>query len=403
MNADVLDRASDERRLDYIDTLRGLASIQVLLSHVMLAFFTGTAMASPASRTLIGYLAASPVFFVIDGASAVCIFFVLSGYVLTPLFTHSKATNSAIVGSRFLRLGIPALAACGFSVILFQVFGGYSQTAGALAGLQWLSENWRPSADLWFVKDALVNGVILGFQNSSVVQWFGLSAASLPAMGDSYVTPLWTLSVEFYGSILVLLLARSRSWTLLILAALILSRTYMICFLAGHIAARFDLGGKRLLAPWPAAAAAVLIGLAICLAGHFWSPEPVVQFCALSTQFLPPCPLSKTEYLMRVYGATLFTIGIMQCVPIRRFLAHKYLSALGRLSFPIYLTHWPIIFGLGSFILVASQPSIGTIPARFLALTASLVITIVAATYFERVDAIALRVSRAWRKRNVTN
>jgi peptidoglycan/LPS O-acetylase OafA/YrhL len=413
MNAGVLDRdpvqapagiaTSDERRLAYIDTLRGLASIQVLLSHAMLAFFTGTAMASPSSRTLIGYLAASPVFFVIDGASAVCIFFVLSGYVLTPIFTHSRATNSAIIGSRFLRLGIPALAACGFSVILFQVFGGYNQKAGAVAGLQWLAEGWRPSADLWFVKDALVNGVIVGFQNSSPVQWFGLAATSLQPMGDSYVTPLWTLSVEFYGSVLVLLLARSRSWTLLILAALILSRTYMLCFIAGHVAARFDLGGKRLLAPWPAAAAAVVIGLAVCLAGHFWSPEPVVKFCAWSDQILPPCPLSKTDYLMRVYGATVFTIGIMQCAPIRTFLTHKYLSALGRLSFPIYLTHWPVIFGLGSFLLVVSQPWIGVIPARFLALTASIAVTVFAATHFERIDEIALRVSRAWRKRDVAS
>ena len=72
-----------------------------------------------------------------------------------------------------------------------------------------------------------------------------------------------------------------------------------------------------------------------------------------SVQILPPCPLAKTDYLMRVYGATLFTVGIMQCAPIRTFLAHERLRALGRLSFPIYLTHWPIIFGVGSFSLVS--------------------------------------------------
>ena len=259
MNATALDQVAardsasiatdNEQRLAYIDTLRGFASIQVLLSHSMLAFFTGIAMASPASGTLIGYLAASPLFFLIDGASAVCIFFVLSGYVLTPLFTHSRATNGAIIGSRFLRLGIPALAACGFSALLFQVFGGYNATAGAVAKLPWLAEGWRPAAQLWFVKDALVNGVILGFQDSSPAQWFGFPATSLVSMANSYVTPLWTLSIEFYGSLLVLLLARSRSWTLLILAALVLSRTYLLCFLVGHVAARFDLGGKRLLAP----------------------------------------------------------------------------------------------------------------------------------------------------------
>jgi peptidoglycan/LPS O-acetylase OafA/YrhL len=391
---------NNDRRIAYLDTLRGLASVQVLLSHSMMAFFIGTAFASPSSRTLVGYLAASPLFFLFDGASAVCIFFVLSGYVLTPVFAHSRATNGAIIGSRFLRLGIPAIAGCAFSAILFQVFGGYNETAGPIAKSWWLADGWRPSADLWFLKDALVNGILLGYQDSSIVQWFGFPGASLAAMADSYVTPLWTLSIEFYGSILVLLLARSRSWTLLILATIILGRTYLLCFLAGHVAARFDLGGKRLLVPWPAAAAAAAMGLAVCLTSHFWSPETVVNFCARSIQFLPPCPLGKPDYLMRVYGATLFTVGIMQCTPIRTFLAHEWLHALGRLSFPIYLTHWPIIFGVGSFSLVMLAPWVGALPARLLAMIISIVATILAARYFERVDQIALRFSRAWRKKS---
>jgi peptidoglycan/LPS O-acetylase OafA/YrhL len=390
-----------EQRITYLDTLRGLASVQVLFSHSMLAFFLGTAVASPQSGTLMGYLAASPLFFLFDGASAVCIFFVLSGYVLTPVFTHSRATNGAIVGSRFLRLAIPAIAGCAFSAILFQFFGGYHEAAGAVAKSWWLADGWRPSADLWFIKDAVINGVILGFQDSSPVQWFGFPVASLAPMADSYVTPLWTLSIEFYGSILVLLLARSRSWTLLVLATIILSRTYMLCFLVGHVAARFDLGNKRLLVPWPAAAAAAAIGLAICLTSHFGSPDAVVYLCTRSVQFLPPCPLAKPEYLMRVYGASLFTVGIMQCMPIRTFLGHKRLSALGRLSFPIYLTHWPIIFGVGSFSLVMLEPWTGSRTARLLAMAISIAATILAALCFEPVDQIALRVSRAWRKQKV--
>lgn len=392
---------NNEHRIAYLDTLRGLASVQVLLSHSMLAFFIGTAFASPSSGTLVGYLAASPLFFLFDGASAVCIFFVLSGYVLTPVFAQSRAANGAIIGSRFLRLAIPAIAGCAFSAILFQIFGGYNQAAGAVAKSWWLADGWRPSADLWFLRDALINGIVLGFQDSSIVQWFGFPAASLTSMADSYVTPLWTLSIEFYGSILVLLLARARSWTLLIFAAIILSRTYLLCFLVGHLAARFDLGGKRLWVPWPAAASAAAIGLAICLTSHFWSPEAVVNFCTRSVQFLPPCPLAKPEYLMRVYGATLFTVAIMQCAPIRTFLAHERLRALGRLSFPIYLTHWPIIFGLGSFSLVILAPWAGPRPARLIAMIISIAATIFAARWFERVDQIALRVSRAWRKQKV--
>ncbi|HEY0799209.1 MAG TPA: hypothetical protein VGD54_00085, partial [Steroidobacteraceae bacterium] len=114
--------------------------------------------------------------------------------------------------------------------------------------------------------------------------------------------------------------------------------------------------------------------------------------------FLAPCPLGKPDYLMRIYGATLLTIGIMQCAPIRTFLQHRRLSALGRLSFPIYLTHWPIIFGVGSFSLVMLAPWAGARQARLLAMIISIVATIVAARCFEPIDQIALRVSRASRK-----
>lgn len=394
---------SNEPRIAYLDTLRGLASIQVLLSHSMLAFFIGIAFASPSSGRLIGYLAASPLSFLSDGASAVCIFFVLSGYVLTPVFAQSRATHGAIIGSRFLRLAIPAIAGCCFSAILFQLFGGYNQTAGPVAKSWWLAEGWRPSADLWFLKDALINGILLGFQDSSIIQWFGFPAGSLASMADSYVTPLWTLSIEFYGSILVLLLARARSWTLLVLATVILGRTYLLCFIVGHVAARFDIGGKRLLVPWLGAAAAAAIGMAVCVTSHFWSPEAVVKFCARQVQFLPPCPLAKPDYLMRVYGASLFTVGIMQCEPIRKLLSHERLRALGRLSFPIYLTHWPIIFGVGSFSLLLLAPRLGPLPARLLAMIICIVVTILAAKCFEPVDAIALRVSRAWRKQKIAH
>ncbi len=396
------DAKGDERRIPYLDTLRGLASVQVLLSHAMLAFFIGTFFAAPSSGTLAGYLAATPLFFLLDGASAVCIFFVLSGYVLTPVFTHSRATNGALICSRFLRLAIPAIAGCALSAFLFQIFGGDNQAAGTLANSWWLSENWRPPTSLWIFQDAIVNGVLLGFRDSSIVQWLGFPAASLAPMPESYVAPLWTLSIEFYGSLLVLLLARVRSRTLLILATLVLCRSYLFCFVAGHIAARFELGGKRLLVSWPLAALAATLGLGVCLISHFRSPHALVYVCSVSLQFLAPCPLAKPDYLMRVYGATLLTLGIMQCAPLRTFLQHRWLSALGRLSFPIYLTHWPIIFGLGSFSLVMLAPWAGAPQARLLAMIISIVATIVAARCFEPIDQAALRVARSARKPAIT-
>jgi peptidoglycan/LPS O-acetylase OafA/YrhL len=96
-----------------------------------------------------------------------------------------------------------------------------------------------------------------------------------------------------------------------------------------------------------------------------------------------------------------FTVAILQCAPIRAFLAHERLRALGRLSFPIYLTHWPVIFGVGSFSLLVLTPWAGALQARLLAMIISICVTLFAATCFEPVDRLALRVSRAWRKQKV--
>ena len=385
---------SRRKRLDYIDTLRGLASIQVLLSHTLLAFFIGAVAASPSSGTLSGYLAASPIAFLSDGASAVCIFFVLSGYVLTPLFSGSRATGSALLFSRFLRLALPAIASCAFSAALFSYFGGDNIAASTIAKSGWLAEGWRPSSDLWFLKDAVINGILLGFQGTSVAEWFGFPSAWLSPMTDSYVTPLWTLSVEFYGSVLVLWFARTRSWTVLVLAALVFSRSYMLCFLAGHVAARFQLGSKEPAAPPLATWVAIAVGIAICVSSHFWTPQAAVTFCAVSVRFLPPCPLANPSYLMRIYGATVLTVAVMQSGSLRTFLGHERLRVLGKLSFPIYLTHWPIIFGIGSATVLALAPWAGELPARLAAVVASIVVTFLAAYCFEPVDRFALRASR---------
>ena len=102
---------------------------------------------------------------------------------------------------------------------------------------------------------------------------------------------------------------------------------------------------------------------------------------------------------MRIYGASVFTVAVMQCAPARAFLDHKRLRVLGRLSFPIYLTHWPIIFGVGCFLFVVSAPWLGLRSARYLALVASIGLAVIVASAFERVDQMALRVSRVLRER----
>ncbi|MDN3547636.1 acyltransferase family protein [Mucilaginibacter aquaedulcis] len=63
-----------EKRLEYLDSLRGLASVSVIISHFVLAYRIDL------ESRLVNY---SPFHFFYDGFAAVSLFFILSGYVLT--------------------------------------------------------------------------------------------------------------------------------------------------------------------------------------------------------------------------------------------------------------------------------------------------------------------------------
>ena len=77
--------SSAPRRIAYLESIRGLAAIQVLLLHFFLAFAPDLAAPNPSSA-LGGAIHFSPLYFLYDGYSAVYIFFCLSGYVLTRSF-----------------------------------------------------------------------------------------------------------------------------------------------------------------------------------------------------------------------------------------------------------------------------------------------------------------------------
>src|SRR4051812_14344608 len=111
-------------RVHYLDAMRGVAATQVLLLHVFTALAPGLALSSPATSTVAGWIHASPFFLLYDGYSAVYLFFILSGYVLTKAFRDRTGQPGTVLLARLVRLGLPALAACSLSALVFSAFGG---------------------------------------------------------------------------------------------------------------------------------------------------------------------------------------------------------------------------------------------------------------------------------------
>lgn len=69
--------------LSYIDSLRGIAAIIVIMSHSFLYFIPSVHTGNVIKGTFEYYLYNSPFTFFYKGSSSVYLFFILSGFVLS--------------------------------------------------------------------------------------------------------------------------------------------------------------------------------------------------------------------------------------------------------------------------------------------------------------------------------
>src|ERR1700679_3905329 len=99
-------RASRPNKVEYLEGLRGIAAMQVVLFHFVAAFLPNAAEhAAPALHILW------------DGHTAVYVSFLISGMVLTPSFARGGAWPRQ-AAKRLVRLGIPVAAAAVVALVL---------------------------------------------------------------------------------------------------------------------------------------------------------------------------------------------------------------------------------------------------------------------------------------------
>src|SRR5260370_27649359 len=147
-------------RIAYLESIRGLAALQVLLLHFLAAFAPALVFSLPAGAAVAGYIHLSPLYFLYDGYSAVYIFFGLSGYVLTRSFERHLAQPSSQILARIVRLGLPALAATLVAAAVMLTFGKPNVAAGELRGSARFARPWDTQVSvLSVVTDGTVNAV----------------------------------------------------------------------------------------------------------------------------------------------------------------------------------------------------------------------------------------------------
>ncbi|MCZ7861488.1 acyltransferase [Agrobacterium salinitolerans] len=332
---------SDVQRLAFLDGIRGWGALVVFMYHLVERFL---AHADPR-------LVPTWSNFLFDGPFAVLVFFVVSGFALSYVnLDENRRDLTMAATARYFRLAIP---------VVITTFAGYCMLkAGLIINLE-VSMQTGVSSD-WLGRFFDFDPSLYSFVKFS---FYNVFFAYYPDL--SYNTNLWTISVEFLGSLVVyayLSIFRregARHWLVAVamFAVFVKIAPYYACFMGGYLAAE--------------ASAKVKIA-------HSWSL--VVELCALMVFYCVVLTITfhrpDTDAAM-VILATALVFSVTFSTPLRGIFSTRLSGFLGRISFPFYLIHLFVICSWSAALFVwLPQAGISILPAMAINIATTLAISV---------------------------
>ncbi|MGJ5203650.1 acyltransferase family protein [Bradyrhizobium sp. HKCCYLR20261] len=366
-------RLGDTRRVEYLDGLRGVAALVVLIGHSWMMFSQPiSSYSSGDGVAAIPAMLLKVVGLVANGNSAVCIFFLLSGFVLADFARGATISFPAQVVRRYLRLAIPILITSTFAYCLLR-FGLFRNAESARIFGEW--------AGAWYQFDA-----------SFTAMTYEALVGTFATGSNAYNSNLWTMHPEMVGSFYILLInaiPATRRWRTALYGCLIAVHLfdYLPLFAVGALLREYEVEVHRLgRMPW--------LPAALCLFGLYLCTLPDVTGGKLELVYpLPKFSFDNTR-IWHSIGATLLLGGVLTSSSAQQILASPVAKSLGRISFTLYLIHVPILCSLGAWLIVelatagnATAAAIGLPVVLLVCLGSSVLLTPV-------VDVSAVRVSR---------
>ncbi len=356
------------KKIQYMDGLRGLAAFIVVLNHFVLAFYPALFFGSDAQNQHVESFVSGSVFNIFyNGNFAVCIFFVLSGFVLSHKFflqkNHEIITESAV--KRYARLAIPVAVSVFLAFILMKFSLFYNREVSAISGSGWFGDFWNFKPNFL---DALNQIFIRSFF----------------ADGSDYNSILWTIAFEFSGSFLVFgFLAlfgkiKNRYWAYLIVAAFFF-QTYYLTFILGILLSDLMAHKNMLIREFDKSK---LIRTALLFTGLFLGSYPSGRAVTGTVYaFLEKPFLLNTSLTCHMLGAFLVIAVLLDSKRMQKIFSSRYLLFLGEISFAMYLLHFIILGSLTSFIFLKLDPHLPYLEAVLSSFVISIII-IFCVSYF---------------------
>lgn len=361
-------------KLIHLEAARGIASVVVLFHHFALAFLPGLKEAFGT-----GGLKFTPLYALLNGDLAVNFFFVLSGFVLTLRFYRSQDTSSlpGAVMKRLPRLWLPvALSVLVGWGLMETGIEELADRAAALTGSPWLASFGMPTGAAPSLADALRQSVMVFLHSDDFY----------------YNSNLWTMSVEFWGSLLAYLMVPLVLW---------LRRRFsvpMVFALHAWILFLLVLKGYSSFG-------AFVLGSAIAyrvggLDRRMVLPRWQVAGLGLLVLIGASGPQGPSDIMLLTSAAALMLLLLAVPVFAER-MSGRLGKWLGDLSFPLYLVHTLVIVGPGSWICLALDAHLGRGTLLLVLFATVLALSLLLSLPLAAVDrAWTARISRA--ARNLT-
>lgn len=353
-----MDALNSPRRLHEIDGIRGWAAVVVLVFHLCKELFGGVVQAFRDPLLT----------FMLDGHLAVFVFFVLSGDALSSAYISSRDTYSLarMALKRYFRLAGPILMSCALVYVLMKAGLTYHREASQIVS----SESWL--------------GRFLPFEPNFVhlVKYGLLWVFTSHELSSSYNPFLWPMSIELYGSFFVFALLLSLNYLKHPIAIAV--GTFLFFWILGSYFALFFFG----------------LTLALLRETGFFDRIRSKKYHLTSILGLTIIAIVDTTFdAWHLRGPTSFTLLACSLVfliysssSLVSFFSSRFSRYLGRISFPLYVTHFAVIVSFSSWAIVqTSSDGILSHSQTLIIIGTSIFVSIVIAEIFCRIEASYLR------------
>ncbi|NIF24615.1 acyltransferase family protein [Candidatus Pantoea multigeneris] len=307
-------------KISYLEGLRGLSCFIVIIDHCINSFkpdlrYTSLSDTGGIIRRLFAW---TPLNIIYSGIAPVCIFFILSGFVLSMRFNNSKSNDAIYQGviKRYPRLIVPILIATMFMYVAFSL-------------LQTMT-NFK--SDLEFSKVIAEAIYFAPFEHIQLSNY-----------------ALWTISFEIYGSLIVfsLLAIFGRScyrihFYSLIFLFLYLQSSYYSLFIFGMILNDLYVRNSINI---PSLFRLFIFFIGLLLVTSPYPREGVDLYSGVYSymKIFNSNNYNQLYHQLMLTGSSLIFISVLGSQLSERTLNQNIFLFLGKISFPLYILHVTII------------------------------------------------------------